>query len=64
MRPVIASPRRINPQFSPVMSSGTAHERLGSTQKIAFMVKMALTVWRFALFRRILADFIFIEFYG
>jgi len=46
------------------MSSGTAHERLGSTQKIAFMVKMALTVWRFALFRRILADFIFIEFYG
>jgi hypothetical protein len=43
VRPVIASPRRINLQISLFNPSSTVNETPSVPQKIAFMVKMALT---------------------
>jgi hypothetical protein len=40
------------------------HERPSGTQKIVIMVKMVLTVWRFARFRRISGDFLFVFLFG
>ena len=59
VRPVIASPRRINPQISPINPSSTVHETPSVPQKTAIMVKMPLTVWRFAPNRRTSVDFLF-----